>query len=216
MAGPKTRPDNNFHCFEGAGYGFWKAIAQGMRPTGMSNSPDGYQLDYAKDVDGSIVHNGGMFAPQEVKLKPGNYFRFFGTASKNVYGAKSSMAGGWWLDYDNFVKVGAWAEEHDISLARAAQALLVIPKEWHDCGYVGRARLSTTMKAWVGKGKPATGSISPDSAKRDKATTPVTTAPTHLEMKQYFVPGERELLKGCFKLLNSQQVIRKGTGLPQV
>lgn len=216
MAGPKTRPTDNFHCFEGAGHGFWKAIAQGMRPTGMTSSPDGYALDYAKDVDGSIVHNGGMFAPQEVKMHPGNYFRFFGTTSKNVYGAGSSMAGGWWLDYDNFLKVADWAEQHDVSLARAAQALLVIPKEWHDCGYVGRARLKTTMKAWVGKGKPATGSISPDSAARDKATTPVTMAPAHLEMKQYFVPGERALLGTCFELVNSQQVIRKGASLPRV
>jgi hypothetical protein len=216
MAGPKTRPTNNFHCFEGAGYGFWKAIAQGKRPTGLMASPDGYALDYLKDVDGSIVQNGGMFAPQEVKMRPGTYFRFFGTTTKNVYGAASSMAGGWWLDYDNFLKIGDWADQHDVSLARAAQALLVIPKEWHDCGYVGRARLTATLKAWVGKGKPATGSISPDSAQRDKVKSPVTMAPAHLEMKQYFVPGERSLLSTCFELVNTQQVIRKDARLGRV
>jgi hypothetical protein len=41
-------------------------------------------------------------------------------------------------------------------------------------------------------------------------------APAHLEMKQYFVPGERSLLSTCFELVNTQQVIRKDARLGRV
>lgn len=213
MAREKTRPQDNYHCFEGMGRPFWLSIAQGMQPQGMSGGPDGYTLDMARDVDGAIVQNGGMYAPQETKLSVGTYFRFFGTVAHNLYGAGGGMSGGWWLDVDNYVKVCDWAEEHDVPLAKAAQALLVIPKEWHDCGYVGRARLTRSMKAWVGKGKPATGSISPDSALRTPGTA-VSTAFKHLELKQYFVPGERDLIAAAFQKVSTAQVTRKGTGRP--
>ena len=76
------------------------------------------------------------------------------------------MSGGWWIDYENLLKVQSFAEACDYSLARAAGMLLAIPREWGDCGYLGCATLLKPMKAFVGKGKPATGRISPDSARR--------------------------------------------------
>ena len=98
MATEKTRPTDNFHCFEGMGRPFWRSIAEGMKPSGISMGPMGASVDLIEEGDGNAVQNGGMYHPQETKMHPGVYFRFFGTIAHNRYGAKSSMAGGWWID----------------------------------------------------------------------------------------------------------------------
>lgn len=209
MATEKTRPTDNFHCFEGMGRPFWRSIAEGMKPSGISMGPMGASVDLIEEGDGNAVQNGGMYHPQETKMHPGVYFRFFGTIAHNRYGAKSSMAGGWWIDYENAVAVRDWALKFDLSLARAAQALLVIPPGWHDCGYVGRGRLLKTMKAWVGHGKPATGTLSPDNAQRRSAGVPVQVAPPAAPIKQYFMPGDRSLIASVFNFDQPTQVIAK-------
>ena len=207
-------PTDNFHCFEGNGLRLWRAQAIGMAPKGLKLGPDGAAIDFATDVDGIPAQNGGMFNPQITKMKPGRYYRFFGTITQNLYGKDAYTSGGWWVDFETFCSVKAWASEHDIPLSKAAQRLLVIPGEWHDCGYIGCAELKVTMKAFVGKGQPATGSISPDSLMRDKSKVPVHVAVSHLETKQYFVPGTRDLLGKCFTPQWSRQVIKKGVQLP--
>lgn len=211
MTGVKSRPTDNFHCFEGMGRPFWHSIAQGMKPSGISTGPMGATVDLIVEGDGFAVQNGGIRNPQETKLQPGVYFRFFGTIAHNRYGAKSSMAGGWWVDFENALAIKTWAVRFDLSLAQAAQALLVIPSGWHDCGYVGRGRLRTAMKAWVGHGKPATGSLSPDNAGRRQAGAAVQVAPPAQSLKQYFVPGDRTLIASVFDFDAPQQVIARNT-----
>ena len=210
MPAAKTRPGNNFHCFEGMGRPYWQAIARGMRPTGISMGPMGASVDLIVEGDGNVVQNGGMQSPQETKIQPGTYFRFFGTIAHNRYGALSAMAGGWWVDYENALAIKDWAVRFDLSLAQAAQALLVIPPEWHDCGYVGRGRLKTAMKAWVGHGKPATGTLSPDNAARRGAGASLHAAPPVQSLKQYFLPGDRSLIASVFDFDPPLQVIAKG------
>lgn len=214
MSNSKTRPANNFHCFEGVGRPYWRAVAAGQTPTGVRQGPMGSSIDLKVDDDGFVLQNGGMVTPQEAKMMPGRYFRFFGTVAHNRFGAGSALAGGWWLDFENALKVVDWAERFDMSVAQAAQRLLVIPKEWHDCGYLGAATLTTSMKVWLGKGKPATGSVSPHNATRRDRGIAVQTAPALLEVKQLFVPGERALLSRFFKPEQSVSVIHKGTRLP--
>jgi hypothetical protein len=125
------------------------------------------------------------------------------------------MAGGWWIDLENALTINDWAERFDIPLAQAARTLLVIPTEWHDCGYVCRAQLNRTMKAWVGHGKPASGSLSPDNAARKALAKQVQIAPPAASLKQYFVPGSRELIGSVFSFGQAVQVITKGVGLPR-
>ena len=181
----KSRPGNNFHCFDGVGLAYWRALALGMSPSAdLMWGPDGTWWELKKDVDGYVVQNGGLAHPQETKLNPGVYYRFFGTIAHNVRGAGAGMSGGWWIDDENLQKVVNFADRCDYSLARAAVMLLVVPKEWHDCGYLGCATLRKPMKAFVGKGKPASGHISPDSARRDPSTDPVAMSPAHLDVKQ--------------------------------
>jgi hypothetical protein len=210
MTAAKTRPSNNFHCFEGMGRPYWQAIARGMRPTGISMGVMGASVDLIMEGDGNVVQNGGMQSPQETKIPPGTYFRFFGTIAHNRYGGASAMAGGWWVDFETALAIRDWAVRFDLSLAQAAAALLVIPPEWHDCGYVGRGRLKTAMKAWVGHGKPATGTLSPDNAARRTAGVNLHAAPSAQSVKQYFLPGDRTLIASVFDFDTPVQVIAKG------
>lgn len=210
MPNTKTRPTNNFHCFEGMGRPYWQAIARGMRPSGISMGHEGAKVDLIVESDGFAAQNGGMQSPQEAKLPAGTYFRFFGTIAHNRYGGKAAMAGGWWIDFENALQIKDWAMRYDLSLAQAAAQLLVIPPEWHDCGYAGRGILKTTMKAWVGHGKPATGSVSPDSAVRKTAGASLHAAPPARSVKQYFIPGERSLIASVFEFDAPLQVIAKG------
>ena len=216
----KTRPENNFHCFEGAGLPYWRSIAEGHTPIGdpglkpgelePAQGPDGSWWEFKQDIDGYILQNGGIALPQETKLNPGIYFRFFGTITHNTRGANGGMSGGWWIDYENLAKIQNFAERSDYSLARAATMLLIIPKEWHDCGYVGCAQLGKQMKAFVGKGSPATGTISPANAMRDPSRNPVMIGSPYLDMKQYFVPGSRDEISTAFKCLWTKPVIKPG------
>jgi hypothetical protein len=207
----KSRPENNFHCFEGVGLQFWRAMAQGHSPSpDLMRGPDGAWWELKQDIDGYALQNGGMVHIQETKLNPDSYFRFFGTIAHNLHGAKGGMTGGWWIDYENLQKVLNFAEKCDYSLARAAGMLLVIPKEWHDCGYLGCALLQKQMKAFVGKGKPAAGRISPASAMRDPSINPATMSPANLEVKQYFVPGSRLEIAAAFDFKWVKHVIKPG------
>ena len=207
----KTRPENNFHCFEGVGLHYWQNLAQGLSPAAdLLMGPDGAWWDFKKDIDGYALQNGGMYSPQITKLNPNYYFRFFGTTTHNVNGAQGGMSGGWWIDYDTLQTIVKFADRCDYSLARAASMLLVIPKEWQDCAYLGCGLLRKQMKAFVGKGKPAAGRISPDSAERDTSADPIMIAPVYLAVKQYLVPGSREEIAGAFDRQWVKAVIKPG------
>lgn len=210
MVGEKSRPANNSHCFTGVGRAYWLAKARGHQPAAIHQGPQGSRVELEPDTDSYAIQNGGLERPQETNMPPGVYYRFFGTINHNRYGAAGSLAGNWWLDFGNYQVIRQWAEERDISLARAARQLIVIPDAWHDCGYVGKAVLRTQLRAYVGKGKPAAGGVSPHSAQRDKANDPVSMAPAHLEMKQWFVPGTRQELARYFEPGGYLAVIEKG------
>jgi hypothetical protein len=212
MTKQKTRPDNNFHCFEGLGLPFWRAIASGHTPSRLDpvQGPDGARWQFKLDIDGFTLKNGGMLSPQETKLAPGYYFRFFGTINHNLYGVAGGMSGGWWIDYENLKKITKFANDTGYSLAKSAQLLLIIPNEWQDCGYLGCAKLHNQMKAFVGRGAPATGSLSPANKLRQVQQIPVTGGVSYLDMKQYFVPGFRDEIGRAFAKVWVKQVIRPG------
>ena len=212
-AGEKTRPQNNDHCFQGLGRKIWLERARGLTVLGTRSGPDGTRLDYAMDTDDRAMHNGGMVHPQETRMAPGIWYRFYGTVAHNRFGAAGCMAGGWWIDPEAYFTIRDTARARDISLAKLAQALLVIPDGWHDCGYVGRAMLTRRLRASVGHGKPATGRTSPHNPLRDRAADPIVAAPAHLSLKQWFVPGERDLLGRFFTVQATLSCIHKGVAL---
>jgi hypothetical protein len=213
MPGPKTRPENNDHCFTGVGRQYWEAIADGKSVQGLLRGPDGSRLDLLMDSDGRAMNNGGMYPKQITRMPPKIYYRFFGTVAHNRFGAEGCMAGGWWIEADAYFATVALAKARDVPLNKAAQAMLVIPDGWHDCGYVGKAVLTRKLKAWVGKGKPATSSVSPYNPDRNPDTDPIVAPPPGEEVKQWFVPGDRALLGRFFDVQGVVQCIKKGVVL---
>ena len=218
----KTRPNNNHHCFAGAGLLYWSAIARGFQPKGDQRQgnaellfgPDGIRLDLQNDIDGYAVQNGGMYNPQPEHLHVGQaYYRFIGSVDKNRFGAASCLTGAWWFGHETFLDIRAFAQRLGWPLGRAGGHLLIVPKEWQDCAYIGRAILELPMKAFSGKGKPATGGGSPDNAqRRDNGWTVAIGAP-HLAIKQYFVPGGSGIIGRAFSKDSINHVIKPGEGM---
>ena len=95
MAKQKTRPQNNFHCFEGVGLPYWRSIAEGHAPMGTepAQGPEGSRWEFKQDIDGYLLKNGGLVFPQQTKLNLGTYFRFFGTVAHNTRGAGGGIVG---------------------------------------------------------------------------------------------------------------------------
>ena len=209
----KSRPKDNRHCFTGKGQRYWQMRASGFNPV-IENGRDGYHLRLrterevleATNADDFVVQNGGMSSPKETSMPPGFYFRFFRSRG-------GQWAGNWWIHYEHYTTIRSYAQDLDISLAAAARRCLVIPDEWGDCGRLVRAELQVRAKAYVGKGKPATGSVSPDNAKRDKSSQRVHMAPQHLELKQWFVPGDRDLIAQMFNAGTPLNVLQKGASM---
>jgi len=212
----KSRPEDNLHCFRGMGRPYWRMRASGFDPV-IEKGRDGHFVRYrteeeaadaerAPNADSFAKQNGGIYSPQETNMNPGVYFRFISSNGGNKFG-------NWWLETEHYLKVCALAEERSVPLAVAARLCIVIPREWGDCGCLVKARLKKPLHAYVGKGKPATGSVSPDNASRDKETQPVHMAPAHIEMKQWFVPGDSKLLERMFSVERSIEVLKKGKAL---
>lgn len=212
----KTRPNDNLHCFTGMGRAYWERRARGFEPI-IQKGRDGHYIKLKTEQEGLnpkkvpnadayAIQNGGMYSPQQSNMHPGIYYRF-------ISSIRGNPAGNWWLDPEYYYTIRSHAEKRDISLAAAASDCLVIPKEWGNCGVLIRAQLTTRLHAFVGKGKPATGSVSPDNAQRDKQTQPAKIAPTYIEIKQWFVPGETDFLKKVFHVEKAINVLKKGSAL---
>jgi hypothetical protein len=168
---------------------------------------------YAADTDGMAIQNGGINRPQEARMRPGIYYRFFSSQAFNAHGAKALTAGGWWLDFEGYHAIRSKASRDATSLAQAARWVLAIPPGWGDCAFVGKAMMESHVKAYVGTAKPAADGISPHSALRDRRAQPVY-MPAPLDVaKQWFVPGERDLLQGVFSELGYVQCTVPGIAL---
>lgn len=205
----------NDHCFEDSNRQFWLDQALGFSTVEILDSRDQRQFYFLeREDDGFFAQNGGIQRPQEVKIRRGQTMVRFMSASAYQRFQANGLMGGWWMDYDGFCGLRAFAHQHEHSLAEAANILLAIPAEWSDCAYVGKAEVLTTLRAWVGQGKPATGSISPGRAPSlmpgkggsrlewEASGASLHAPPPSLEVKQYFIPGKRELLSSAFNIIN--------------
>ena len=180
----KSRPSNNFHCFEGNGRHLTREAARGMglfedseqylvdehgktqrilHGVKQNSTLEGYRTDYRKDPDGAALQTGGIYSPQEYKLSHNTYRRFISTDVHNQYGARTALYGNWWLEEDHYSKLVHYAKAQNKALYEVAREALYIPVEWGDCGYAVQARLTTPLKAWAGRGKNASNEISPNS-----------------------------------------------------
>ena len=186
----KTRPSNNFNCFEGQARELWRKLAEGRSGAAFRNSPQGYYIDVPQDLDGCEVLNGGIQSPRETIIPNGAfYYRFVSTQGALKHG-KDAWVGHWWLTESGFQHLAAISRETQAALATVAQNYLCLPREWSDCGHVVKAYLSVDLKAWMGHGRPAHGLISPDSAERKRFDGGLYWMPGQISPPQLFIPGD--------------------------
>lgn len=184
----------NDHCFLPPERAYWEAKARGFSVGAQPPGAGGADVSYAPDNDGFAMQNGGMHRPMEVAMRPGVYYRFFSTKDCKQYTAQGCMTGEWWLEGQDYYLIRDAAEAQGKPMSQVAKWYLAIPEGWHDCGFVGRANLTRKLKAFVGKGKPATNTTSPHNAQRNPETDPLVMPPGHVTVKQWFVPGGRKLI----------------------
>lgn len=204
----------NDACFNAENRQFWLDQATGFSTIEVLDSRNQRQFHFLeREDDGFFAQNGGIHRPQEAKIRRGQTLvRFISRKSFNLHGS-DGLIGGWWMDYDGFCGLKFFAEANGHSLAHAASLLLALPAEWSDCAFVGKATVRTTLRAWVGLGKVSTGSISPGRAPSlmpgkggsvldwKMSGASLHAAPEHLQVKQYFVPGDRALLASALEVV---------------
>ena len=205
----KSRPTNNFHCFVGNGRHLSREAARGMGlfaeqlrsvVPGEDNSVkvvdgfrqesrlEGYVTSYQSDPDGAALQSGGIYSPQEYKLTEAYYRRFISTKVHTKYGASAALYGSWWLEEDHYDKLVHYARRNNSRLDEVAAQALYIPPEWGDCGYAIQAKLTTPLKSWAGRGKIASGSLSPNSAMRTNEEVAYGIPGLSEHIRQLYVP----------------------------
>ena len=214
--GDKTRPTDNFHCFKGAGFVYWRDKASGLQPSRETRaSPDGHAFDYAPDVDGFAMNNGGICMPGEVTLGLRKLFRFFPSTGKANY----AIGGNWWQDLDALKVMTSYALDHNMTLSRAAQLLLIIPKDWGDCANVLIAKPTVVLKAFVGKGNPvaitASGKSTSPDGKRKPGTAVYAASPGN-NLEQIYIPGEPAVLAQFLSPVATHHIDLRGLITPPI
>lgn len=112
------------------------------------------------------AQNGGMSHVQRIHLSVGQYYFRFCDSTRFSKDEKRSIEGGWWADYEVFLKLKRAARRQDTiqryaniarssRLAYAAKLYLALPYEWGDCGALVIARLNDRLDAFKGRGLPA-------------------------------------------------------------
>lgn len=157
----------NEHCFSDPR---WRVIAQGFQTEAWLN-------------EGQAVGTGGIRMPQPCRLRTGHYhYRFASSGSPRA----SQLGGGWWLEFEEFHKIRAFAQEHGYSVSEAARLMLALPFAWTRVDLLVRALLVRPLKAYAGEGKPAQGA----TAGSDKGTVWIPTQ--HIRVRQLYIPGLTE------------------------
>jgi hypothetical protein len=110
--------------------------------------------------------NGGMSQVQRVHLSVGQYYFRFCDSARFASDPMRAAAGGWWAEYEVFLKVKQAARRQGTiqryanmisssRLAYAAKLYFAIPYEWGDCGSLVIARLDDRLDAFKGRGLTA-------------------------------------------------------------
>ncbi|MCK0196684.1 hypothetical protein MWN34_07120 [Ancylobacter sp. 6x-1] len=100
--------------------------------------------------DGQWVGTGGIEMPRAVHLRTGQrYFRFASSAAP-----AAQVAGGWWIDFENFNTISRFHEKNEMSLTEAARLFLALPYDWSRVDRLVSAILEVPLKAYAGAGKP--------------------------------------------------------------
>lgn len=206
-------PQDNHHCFKGMGLPIWRDRARGLQPLDTVGGPDGHRITYLTDPqDGFALNTGGIAAPRAISLPMRPLIRFL----RGGVGAADAYGGNWWLDVDAYQVISSYALNLRLTLAEAAQRLLVVPQEWSDCAQMVVVRPRVALRAYTGKGKAVAlnngRNVSPDAARLPG--TRVYDAPQGTNIEQIFIPGERQFLPSWFTFVSAHAADQGGGARP--
>jgi hypothetical protein len=155
---------SNEHCFHEA---HWRVIASGFQTEAWFN-------------EGQAVGSGGIVNPKPMHLPTGHYYYRFASSTSS---REAQFGGGWWIDFENFRLIQAFAQKNGYSIRDAARLMLALPYAWTRVDRQIRALLRLPLKAYAGEGKAAQG----ETSGADKGTRWI---PTHqIKVRQLYIPG---------------------------
>ncbi|MFZ0957536.1 MAG: hypothetical protein WAN60_14405 [Candidatus Sulfotelmatobacter sp.] len=145
----------------------WKVIARGFDTETWFN-------------DGQAKGSGGIIMPAETRMPSGMYYYRFASSSSTV---PAQLGGGWWIDFEAFQTIEAFAKKNGYRLKDAARLMLALPYDWTRVDVRIRALLRSPLRAYTGFGKPAQGG----AGAADRGTKWIPTQ--HIKVRQLYVPG---------------------------
>ncbi len=164
-----TNPTFNHDCANAVEFEqpHWKIIARG--------------LDTEKWFeDGQAKGSGGIVMPAETRMPAGMYYYRFASSSS---ARPAQLGGGWWVDFEAFQTIDAFAKRNGYRLKDAARLTLALPYNWTKVDLLIRALLRSPLRAYTGLGKPAQGGV----GGADQGTKWIPTQ--HVKVRQLYVPG---------------------------
>jgi hypothetical protein len=113
----------------------------------------GFNVDHWYAGRGTAVERtGGMEAPWRNKLRLGHrYFRFADSTRTD----DERLSGGWWLEYEQLMKLVNWCSFIGMTLSQVARHHLAVPWEWNRADMMVSGWLVQPMETFEGRGRPA-------------------------------------------------------------
>jgi hypothetical protein len=137
-------------------------------------------------ASGESAFRGGMVAPQELKLKPGQVLYRLGHS--NLWD-RVNQSSPWWMFDQTFLELSITSETAGTALVQLARIKLALTPDFGACNRVFAAVVRRPLRALVGKGFPVWEDPDPDI--RAKQGRPLAW-PGSAEIPQLFIPGLRD------------------------
>ncbi|WP_458098545.1 hypothetical protein [Roseomonas sp. WA12] len=100
---------------------------------------------------GIVERNGGIENPNRASLYVGScYYRFVDLQDS----PNKQQGGGWWVDYDQLLKIIHGCSSRGLNLSQMARASLAVPWEWNHADGIVRATIAARLDAYEGRGAP--------------------------------------------------------------
>ena len=167
----------------------------------------GFNVDQWYAARGTTVERtGGIEAPWRIKLRLGQfYFRFADSTKPDI----AKMSGGWWLEYEQLMKLIDWCAVAGMTLSQVARHHLAVPWEWNRADMIVSGQLTSPIEAFEGRGRPAkTGSGYKGRNGVDKRTDYA----GNPNVLQIYIPNMWEYSIVCMQQVTIQAVREFATG----
>ena len=100
---------------------------------------------------GMVERNGGIENPNRTRLFTGvYYYRFVDLQAP----PENQQGGGWWMDFDQLMKIMVACPSRGLNLSQMARAFLAVPWEWNHADGIVQAVVKAPLDAYEGRGRP--------------------------------------------------------------